>query len=90
MKSVAQKYATMSLGCNDKRELEDIMYTKDFIFYFFIYKQGYPNLFEYLTIFSSVCSSSIPYTLGYYREESLRGGLKMLVKSFKLKISRIS
>ena len=55
-------------------------------FFFLVDKQGYPNLFKYLTILSGVCNSPVPHTPGYYREESHGGDPKMLVRGFEPKI----
>ena len=63
-------------------------------FFFLGEKWGYldstPKLFKYLTIPSSVYSPLISHTLSYYREESLRGGPKMLVRDFESRILWIS
>ena len=60
------------------------------IYLFIFIDKGYPNLFEYLTIFLSVCKPPVPHTPSYYREGSLEGGLKMLARYFEVGISWIS
>ena len=68
------------------------------IFFFIFYKQGYLNFFKYLiilfffldkqvlTILSSISGPLIPYTPGYYKNKSLEGGLKIILRGFKPKI----
>ena len=45
---------------------------------FFLDKRSYPNIFEYLTIFLSVCSFSVSHAPSYYRKKSHKSGSKML------------
>ena len=45
-------------------------HVQGFIFYFFIDKQGCPELFKYLTILLGVCNPFVSHTPGYYMEES--------------------
>ena len=40
---------------------------------YFFDKQGYLDLFEYLTIPLDMCNPPIPHTPGYYREKPLEG-----------------
>ena len=68
------------------------------IFFFIFYKQGYLNFFKYLiilffffinkylTILLSISGPLIPYTPSYYKNKSLEGGLKIIVRDFKPKI----
>ena len=53
-----------------------------FIFYLF-YKWEYPDLFQYLIILLSICNPSIPHISGYYKEKSLDGGPKILIRGFE-------
>ena len=59
--------------------------TQFFFFFFFSNKQEYPDLFEYLTIPSSMCSPPIPHILGYYMEKFHKSGPKMLAISWGLR-----
>lgn len=40
---------------------------------YFFDKQGYLDLFEYLTIPLDMCNPPVPHTPGYYREKPLEG-----------------
>ena len=55
------------------------------VFFFFSNKQEYPDLFEYLTIPSSMCSPPIPHILGYYMEKFHKSGPKMLAIAWGLR-----
>ena len=62
-----------------------------FLFFYFLYiffnKQEYPDLFEYLTNLSGMCSPPLPHMLGYYKEKSHGSGSKMLTRGFEPRIS---
>ena len=60
---------------------------KDMDFFFFVDKQGYPDLFEYQTIPLGMCSLLVSHTTGYYRKESHGSGPKMLARGFEPRIS---
>lgn len=58
--------------------------------FFFFYKYGYLDFFEYLIItiiLSRMCNPPVSYTPYYYENESLEGGFKMLTQDFEPKIS---